>query len=217
MLDTIVDFDSSLLLTINGWHNSFFDHFMYVYSSKAVWIPFYLSLWYVMFRTFALKQLILCTIGVALVIFLADHICSQAIRPLVERFRPSNQASDIDHLVHLVNNYRGGRYGFPSCHAANTFALTTYLFLLFRHRGLTILLLVWSLLTCYSRTYLGVHYPGDLLVGMLVGAAGAFLIYWLLVKFCQYIPPKQPDGWAYPLGTAAITVVGILVYAAFAS
>ncbi|MDE5612567.1 MAG: phosphatase PAP2 family protein, partial [Odoribacter sp.] len=83
-------------------------------------------------------------------------------------------------FVHIVNGKRGGRYGFPSCHASNSFGLAFILMLLLRQKPLTLFMLGWAILNSYSRIYLGVHYPGDLFVGMLVGLSGALLIYYLL-------------------------------------
>ena len=115
-------------------------------------------------------------------------------------------------MIHIVNGYRGGRYGFPSCHAANTFGLAFFLVYLFRQRMLSVFILLWALVTCYSRAYLGVHYPGDLLAGALLGFIGASLFYGLFRKVCRY---RRPDplvqGWI-PLAVGGLTVVGMLVY-----
>ena len=102
-------------------------------------------------------------VAIALTITFADQMGATVIRPLVCRPRPANLENPISEFVQIVNGYRGGRYGFPSCHAANTFGLAFFLFYLFRNRSLNWFIMLWALLTCYSRSYLGVHYPGDLL------------------------------------------------------
>lgn len=202
--------DTDLLLFINGMHNTFFDSFMSSYSGKLVWIPLYASILYVIFRNFSWRVALLCVVAVALTITFADQVCSSAIRPTVERLRPS-RAPELDGLVHIVNGYRGGRYGFPSCHAANTFGLACFLGLLLRKRWLTVYMVFWALLTCYSRAYLGVHYPGDLLVGALVGSAGAFLMYRLFAWCSGYKRPDVVKGYAWPIAVGLLLTGGMLV------
>lgn len=90
--------------------------------------------------------------------------------------------------MHIVNGYRGGRYGFPSCHAANTFALAVFLSFHFRRKPMTLLMFSWSLLVSLSRIYLGVHYPGDVLGGMLVGGLYALLFWVVYCLACRGIP-----------------------------
>lgn len=214
MLDSLVNLDTSLLLAINGANNTFFDYFMYAYSGKLVWVPMYISILYLMFRNLSRRQFVYAVIGTALLVLFADQVCSHGIRPFVERWRPSNANSPVYELVHIVNGYRGGRYGFPSCHAANTFALAIYLMLLFRRRWLTAFMVVWSLVTCYSRAYLGVHYPGDLLVGAFVGTMVAYLIYFLLVRFGGYTRPVEVKQSNLPIWVGLLTIVGMMVYAA---
>lgn len=214
ILQSLIDLDTSLFLTVNGVHGEYFDQFMYAYSGKLVWIPMYACIFYLMILNFTRRQLLFAAIGVGLVILFADQMCSHLIRPWVERWRPGNPNSPICDLVHIVNGYRGGRYGFPSCHAANTFALATYVMLLFRHRWLTCFLMGWAIVTCYSRVYLGVHYPGDLLVGGLVGALGAVLVYWLLCRFAHYQRPATLRRGVWPVWTGLLTILGIFIYAA---
>ena len=111
-------------------------------------------------------------------------------------------------MVHIVNGHRGGRYGFPSCHAANTFGLAFFVWFLFRKRWLTVFMMGWALLTCYSRVYLGVHYPGDLIAGTLVGLIAAYIVYRLFLKvsgyktmkkvppyLCSHIGGRIDDSW----------------------
>lgn len=214
-LQLLNDLDSQLLLAINGLHNPYFDTFMYAYSGKWIWIPMYAALVYVLFRNLSWRVALACLVGVALTITFADQIGASVIRPWVERLRPANLENPLSEYVHLVNGYRGGSYGFPSCHAANTFGLTFYLMFLIRRRGFTLFMCAWALLTCYSRSYLGVHYPGDLLAGALLGLCGAALMYGLFRWLVGYRRPQHfKDLWV-PMVTGGLTVAGMLVYAAF--
>lgn len=214
-ISLLKDWDANLLLIINGAHSSYWDTFMYVYSGKWIWIPMYMALAYVLFRNFSWKVALMCLVGVALTITLVDQVGASLIRPWIERLRPTNLDNPLSEYVHIVNGYRSGRYGFPSCHAANTFGLAFYLMFLIRQKGFTWFLVTWAILTCYSRAYLGVHYPGDLLAGALLGLCGAALIYGLLVKFGHYHRPKQFKELWVPAAVCGLTIVGILVYAAF--
>lgn len=214
-LQLLNDLDSQLLLAINGLHNPYFDTFMYAYSGKWIWIPMYAALVYVLFRNLSWRVALACLVGVALTITFADQIGASVIRPWVERLRPANLENPLSEYVHIVNGYRGGSYGFPSCHAANTFGLTFYLMFLVRRRGFTLFMCAWALLTCYSRSYLGVHYPGDLLAGALLGLCGAALMYGLFRWLVGYRRPQHfKDLWV-PMLVGGLTVAGMLVYAAF--
>lgn len=209
----LINIDTDIFLFFNGMHNTYFDYFMSAYSGKWVWIPMYVAIWYVMLRNFHWKVTLLCLLALALTITFADQACATWIRPYVERMRPSNQNNPLSEMVHIVNNHRGGRYGFPSCHAANTFGLAAFLFFLFRKRWLTVFMMAWALLTCYSRVYLGVHYPGDLLVGALVGWMGAYLVYRLFVRVSGYKRAGQVTHVYAPILIGGVTIVGMLAYA----
>lgn len=185
MLDTLIDIDTSVFLFFNGMHNSFFDSFMMMFSGRFIWVPMYAALLVMVARLFTLRQTIAILIGVALVITMADQTCATLIRPVVERLRPSNPANPLSALVHVINEYRGGSYGFPSCHAANSFALAAFMSMIFANRRFTAAILIWAAVNSYSRIYLGVHYPGDLLVGAAIGTACAAICY-ALVKLIGY-------------------------------
>jgi undecaprenyl-diphosphatase len=96
------------------------------------------------------------------------------MKPFFARLRPSREPS-LEGLVHLVNGYTGGKYGFASSHAANTFATAFFFWLLFKDRYRWVwVLFVWAVVMTYTRIYLGAHYPGDILVGMLIGLGAAW-------------------------------------------
>lgn len=213
VLNGIIEIDTDIFLSINQMHSTFFDHFMSTYSGKWVWIPMYAAIWYVMLRNFHWKVTLLCMIGLALTITFADQVCATLMRPYVERLRPSNLNNPLSEMVHIVNGRRGGRFGFPSCHAANSFGPAFFIFFLFRKRWLTLFMMAWALLTCYSRVYLGVHYPGDLLVGTLVGLTGAYLIYRLFVKVSGHKHAERVEHINAPILVGMLTIAGMLVYA----
>ena len=225
MIETLKSLDDALLLSVNGANSAFFDTFFWLISSKWVWVPFYLALAYALWRRIGLRHTLLALAVIALLITFADQITSHVLRPIFERPRPTNPDNPISAGVHLVNGYRGGRFGFPSCHAANTFALATFCALLFRRRVLSLLLLGWAALVCYSRMYLGVHYLGDLLAGTVVGMLSAFLFYFAFCAvskrlekggvFLDETANFERDGIVrFPALTLLATLLAIAVFAA---
>lgn len=181
MIDTLAGMDSQLLLGLNQFHCGFMDEFMMLFSSRWVWVPMYASLLYLLWRVFPPRAVVVALVAVAVDITLSDQTCATLIRPVVQRLRPSNLQNPLSELVHVVHNYRGGPYGFPSCHAANSFALAVMMSLLLRRRWFTVFIFIWAVLNSYSRIYLGVHYPGDLLAGAVAGSIIAALCYLLAV------------------------------------
>lgn len=153
------------------------DNFMMIFSGKFVWIPMYASLLYLIVRSFSPRQALIYVLGIALGIALADQTCSSVIRPLAERLRPSNLENPLSALTIVVNDYRGGAYGFPSCHAANSFALAAFTSLLMHRRRFTLFIFGWAAFNSFTRIHLGVHYPGDLLVGAVIGSAFGWIVY----------------------------------------
>lgn len=215
VLSKLVEVDSQWLLAINGWRAEWADCFMYAFSGKWIWVPMYVAIFYVIVRNLSWKLALGCVVTVTLTIVFADQVGATLIRPLVCRLRPANLENPLSEFVQIVNGYRGGRYGFPSCHAANTFGLAFLLFYLFRNRVLTTFIMGWAVLTCYSRAYLGVHYPGDLLAGALLGFVGATLCYWLYSRLCRYRPQPDFKQVYAPVVVGGATIVGIGIYTAF--
>lgn len=180
MLEKLLAFDKSLFLAINGCHNEFFDHFFYIFTQKEVWIPSIIAILYAVIKTKG-KNAIWIILGLALTIALADQISSGLLKPLVARLRPSHEPS-LEGLVHLVNEYTGGRFGFASSHAANSFGVAAFLSLVYKNRTFSYIVIAWAILNSYSRIYIGVHYPLDIICGGLIGVASAYLFYALLTK-----------------------------------
>lgn len=173
------DIDARLLLIVNGAHSPFFDSVMWCISGRWVWIPFYAVLAYLLFRRMSWKRASICLVTIGLIILAADQTCATLIRPEIGRLRPANLNNPLSSFVHVVNGYRGGRYGFPSCHAANTFALAVFMSLVIRHKWFTVMMFSWAFVVSYSRMYLGVHYFGDLFCGATIGSLFAVLFYYL--------------------------------------
>ena len=173
------DIDARLLLIVNGAHSPFFDSVMWCISGRWIWVPFYAVLAYLLFRRMSWKRASICLVTIGLIILAADQTCATLIRPEIGRLRPANLNNPLSSFVHVVNGYRSGRYGFPSCHAANTFALAVFMSLVIRHKWFTVMMFSWAFIVSYSRMYLGVHYFGDLFCGATIGSLFAVLFYYL--------------------------------------
>lgn len=179
MWESIVSLDKSLLLGINGCHSPFFDDVMFYISDRLVWIPLYLSMIYVLLRTYRLNA-IYALLAVGLTVLLADQFASGLCKPFFERLRPTHDPT-MAPLVHLVYGHTSGLYGFCSSHASNTCGIALLTALLFRNRGYALIVCSWAALNCYSRMYMGVHYPGDILCGAAAGLLFGYLCYRLFL------------------------------------
>jgi len=212
MLDALVDADTAAFIAVNGLHHPFWDHFMMMFSDKWVWIPLYIVLAYVIFRNRGWRFLVVCLLSMVVVMLITDGFTSNILRPLVGRLRPSNLDNPVSAVTHVVEGYRGGAFGFPSSHSANSWGLAFFIALVLRHKWLTAFMTLWALVTCYSRLYLGVHYPGDLLVGMLIGALSATAVYYLLRRTNLFLPIRDVRYATMPIAAGlAITLILIAI------
>lgn len=177
MIEYLNNLDTTIFLTVNGVHSPFFDNFMTMFTGRFIWIPMYAMVLWILFRNCRWQTAATYLAALGAAILLTDQTCASLIRPAVERLRPSNIENTLSQYAYIVNGYRGGAYGFPSCHAANSFALAMFVTLFVKRRGFTLFIMGWAILNSYSRLYLGVHYPGDLLVGAAVGSAYGAIFY----------------------------------------
>ncbi|MCD6180285.1 MAG: phosphatase PAP2 family protein [Bacteroidales bacterium] len=174
MLDFLTELDKQVFLVLNSFHNGFFDFLMWWFSNKLIWIPFYIFLLYLLIKKYGWESIVVL-LSLALLIVLSDQI-SGFIKDAVARYRPSHNP-DIQEQVHVLNNYLGGNYGFVSSHAANSFALAYFLVKFLKANTVfTFLLFSWAIVVSYSRIYLGVHYPGDIIGGAILGVVLAWFI-----------------------------------------
>ena len=179
-LSTLIDIDRQVLYAFNGSDSLFMDGLMMTLTGGVTWVPFYLILFYLVVKNNETMAQIFLLVGCsALCILLADGMADGLVKPWVARLRPANEP-EIKYIVDVVDNFRGTSYSFFSAHAANTFALATFFSLVVRSRLLNGFVFAWALLNCYTRLYLGVHYPSDVLVGIAWGAVAggvAYLVY----------------------------------------
>ncbi|AMM52243.1 PA-phosphatase [Rufibacter sp. DG15C] len=187
-MDKLKSLDQTLFLELNSRHSPFWDTFMTLISNKYVWFPFYLLL-IILLIYFYRKRGVLMVLSLAASVGLADFVASGIFKPFFERLRPCHEAV-IGTAVRVVDGC-GGRYGFVSSHAANSFAIAVFLCIMLprQQRWFKAFLLVWATMISYSRIYLGVHYPGDITVGAAIGVGAAFLsiyVYRFIEKRYSY-------------------------------
>lgn len=186
MLEYINCLDTQITLWFNGSDSLFVDTVAWYATKTSTWIPLGVLLLFVLIRMKNWKNALLFIISIGVAIALADQIASGIFKPLVARLRPSHNP-DLEGIIDLVNGYRGGRYGFFSSHAANTCAIAVYLSLLFQNKFFTSVICSWTLLNCWTRLYLGVHYVTDILTGLICGALIGYLVYRLYtIVLCKY-------------------------------
>ena len=189
-LEDWIAFDQQLLLRLNGSDSLFWDRLMEGITSTVAWLPVGVVLLYVVIKNNTMRVAGLVILFFALTILLADQFSSSFCKPYFARFRPT-QDPLLMYLVDVVDGYRGGRYGFISSHAANTFGVCMFLSLLLRNRWMTFSLATWASLCSYSRIYLGVHYPGDIFFGTLCGLCSGALCYYLYKCLHRRIMPEK--------------------------
>ena len=209
-MDYLIHIDQQWLLAINGWHSEWADILMWYISKSTTWLPLYALLVGLIVYRFGILSPSLCRegrrgssllrvlivlAGFAVAVGLSDFVSSGIIKPWVCRLRPTHEP-ELAGLIHLVNGYTGGLYGFVSSHAANTMACALLFALLYRNKYATVGLMLWVALNCYSRMYLGVHYPADIIGGLAIGAMMATLTYGMVRHLVEHVDERSEGAGA---------------------
>ncbi len=215
-MEQLLQFDTNLLLVINSWHNAFCDNFFWHISDKRTWIPLYIVLVACLIKRYG-KQSIWFLLAFGACVGLADFIASGILKETVMRLRPTHEPT-LEGILHVVNNYRSGLYGFVSSHAANTIGICLLFSLIWHDWRATLPLTFFTILNCYSRMYLGVHYPGDILGGLIVGTLVAIGLYTLMHKpacIRMYLKKDEHNVSPYYHWSILLTFVATIVACAW--
>lgn len=193
MIDWLVSIDTQLFLFLNGLHCALLDPIMIFFSGKTTWIPLYLLIIFFMYKKMGWRM-VWALIALAVVVVLADQTSVKCFKNVVQRLRPCHTPA-IKEMVYLAANRCGGKYGFVSSHAANTFGVAIFLAFLFTKKWFSIGIIVWAALVSYSRIYLGVHFPGDIVAGAALGAICGYVVWksyqWLTTKYLAQKEVKE--------------------------
>lgn len=214
MLEQLLVFEREAFLWLNGLHAPYWDQFFWLYSGKVVWLPLAAFLLCVLAYRKPWREVVFLFLAIALTIMLCDQFASHLCKPLCARFRPTHHP-DFQDLVHTVNGYRGGLYGFISSHAANSFGLATLLTLILRDKLLGATLFFWAAVNAYSRIYLGVHFLSDIIPGACVGLLFGYLVY-RLYRWRRPALTYSPRRIAWMTGAVWATIACLLLYPLFA-
>lgn len=189
-LESIIEFDQQLLLWFNGSDSLFLDRMSDMLTWGFTWTPLFLALFFLVVKNNeTMPQIVLVTCCAGLCILLADGMADGIVKPLVARPRPAMDPY-LKYLVDVVDGHRGSGFSFFSAHAANTMSLAVFFSMLVRNRLFTTVMVLWSLLNCWTRLYLGLHYPVDIVCGLLWGIVSGLISYMVYHKFYYKISPK---------------------------
>jgi undecaprenyl-diphosphatase len=181
MLENI---DQQLFLFLNSFNSPFWDKIMYAISGKIIWAPVYFAILIYLGIKYKKRFLVIIPF-IIIAVTLADQLSVQLFKNVFHRLRPCHEPS-LAGMIHLVNGQCGGLYGFVSSHASNSFNVALLSLMLIKRRWFTISILIWASVIGYSRIYLGVHYPGDVICGAIVGS----LIGWGFYKLYELTDNK---------------------------
>lgn len=185
MIESIIDKDVELLIFLNNLGTTQWDGFWLFLTNKLSAIPLYLLLLFLTFKQFGLKKTLIIVLFIAVLIAISDQT-SNLFKYGFKRLRPCHD-EHIVNLIRLVKERCGGLYSYFSAHAANSMAIAVFFSFLLKNKFkmLPFLLIIWALLVSYSRIYIGVHFPADVLTGLFFGAFYASIFYFLLKLFLQ--------------------------------
>ena len=180
-INKLLPIENDLFFAINGSASVFWDNAMWTYTGVMTWVPMVFIIIYIAFKNQMLKEGLLVLGSIVMVLLLASLISGAFFKPLFQRYRPSHHP-DYKDLVKILNDFRGGAYGFISGHATNSFGLAFFFSRLFRNRFVTISMMLWAALNSYSRIYLGVHFISDIIAGFVIGMFIGLFVYEIYKK-----------------------------------
>lgn len=181
MIEHILDWDRTVFLALNFDGGQTLDRFFWIISGKLTWIPFYLLIMFLIWRRYGWKHTLLAAIFMAVAVIAVDQACN-VLKDAIAKLRPTHSPG-LEGLIHLVRSpdgsyYKGYMYGSVSAHAATTFAIAAFSSVLIRSRIFTVIAILWALLICYSRIYIGAHYPLDIIAGAILGTGTGIFMIW---------------------------------------
>ena len=220
------EIDLALLHFFNGSQSAIFDQFILTLTNGLTWIPLCIALFVMVLKNNESMSQIFIIVGCcAMGVIFSAGVDDLLVKPLVSRPRPAQDLA-IKYTIDTALGYRESGFSFFSAHAANTFTLAIYMIFLVRNRAFTIAMTLWSLLNCYTRLYLGVHYPSDILCGLLFGTAVGSVAYWIHLRLYYKVTPhfryvsEAYTKTGYSIGDIDMviaTLVLTLIYALFKS
>jgi len=213
-MDSLLQLDKDLLIWFNASHTQFWDAMMMFFTRIEFWIPLYILVTYHIFK-YKGKEAWWWLIGLFLLILMGDLVSTHLFKNIFQRLRPSHEPS-LYGIVQVVKTYTGDQFGFVSSHATAVFAFATYTSRLFKNGIYSLFIILWSLLIVYTRLYLGLHYPGDIMGGMLLGLVLGYLLFrtsrwWVSRLYPQKVFARYKQVLSYSDAGILIAVVGIQV------
>lgn len=172
----LIETDRLATLSINGSDSLYWDGVACVFTSFITWIPLAIIAIYVLLRNVKSKRIVLVLFLVALTVLLCDQLSSSVAKPMFHRLRPTRDPYMLD-LVDTVGGYRGGYFGFFSGHAANSFGMAALLAWFVKDKWFTVSVFLWAIINSLTRTYLGVHFAGDIIAGAIAGCIVGSMVY----------------------------------------
>ena len=177
--------DTKLFLFLNFDGGTFLDQVMHILSERNTFFVIAFFMLFMFYRQMSFKRFIAAFFYAGLVILLADQTAT-ILKHNIPFFRPTHTPG-LEGLIHTVNGYTGGLYGTVSGHASNSFGLAVYASLIIRKRWVTAIFFTFAVLTTYSRIYLGVHFPSQIIYGIIVGCLAGYISYWLFNRACRRV------------------------------
>jgi undecaprenyl-diphosphatase len=209
-METLLQLDKELFVWFNSSHSAFWDAMMMFFTRIEFWIPFYILVAYQIFKHKG-KEAWWWLIGLSLLILFGNLISTYLFKNILQRLRPSHEP-DLSGIVNLVNAYAGDKFGFVSSHATVVFAFAIYTSKLFKNNIYTLFITIWSLLIVYTRLYLGLHYPGDIIGGMALGLGVGYFFHRITRWWVSRLyPQKQFARYKKVLGNSdAVVLIGVV-------